>query len=399
MKINKKIGIVYFLIIIILLISNNVFALGISPAKKVVDFQNSLNETVEFKIINSEHKAMKVLVYTDGSQGEEINLIINTPEIVFSSQDEEKTASYSYSLPQKFKEPGAHEISITAREVPIDSETAGTLIGASIAVEHLLKINVPYPGKYATTELKVSETNNNAVNFIVVINNLGSEQITNAKGIIEVYDYKDEKLATLETSFVSVDSGLRKEVMVAWEGDIESGEYKANLNLMYDNQVTEYSKNFQVGEAKVNILHIYSNNFKLGQIAKFNILIENKWSEKIKDVYTDLLISDKGNEVGRFKSATEDIDPSSNKELTAYWDSEGVEVGEYDAKFMLHYNDKVIEKDMKTKIDKNSISFSGFSGAVVSDSPINTNNIIAFGIVIVLVSAGWIIYFKFKKKK
>nr|MBA4404713.1 hypothetical protein [Nanoarchaeum sp.] len=399
MKLNKKIGIMYFLIIIVLLISSDVLALGISPAQTIVDFKVSLNETAEFKVINSEHKSMKVLVYMDGTQDEEIDLTINTPELIFTSDDEEKTASYSYSLPQKFKEPGLHEISIIAREVPIDSETAGTLIGASVAVEHVFKINVPYPGKYATTELKVSETNNNAVNFIVVINNLGSEQITNAKGLIDIFDSKGVKLTSLETSIVSVDSGLRKEVMVAWSGVIEPGEYRANLNLVYDNMISEYVKNFQIGEAKVNILHIYSNNFKLGQIAKFNILIENKWSEKIKDVYTDLLISDEGKEIGRFKSATEDIDPSSNKELTAYWDSEGVEVGEYDAKFMLHYNDKVIEKDMKTKIDKNSISFSGFSGAVVSDSPINTNNIIAFVVIIVVVSAIWIVYFKFKKKK
>ena len=399
MKLNKQIWILYFSLIITILISSNVFGFGISPARKIVDFQSNLTETAEFKIINSDHKSMRLLVYLNDIQDDEINLKIDNSDLIFDSDDQEKVVSYSYNLPEKFEKPGPHEFSIITREVPMNPDDGGTVIVASVAVEHILKVNVPYPGKYASVELKVSETNNDAINFIVVVNNLGSEQIISSKGIIDIYNLKNEKINSLETSVLSIDSGSSKETMVVWEDLTGPGEYKATLNLIYDNQVAMCDKYFQVGEANVNILHIYSNDFRLGEIAKFNILVENKWSEKIKEVYTDLLISDKGNEVGRFKSATEDINELSKKELTAYWDSEGVEEGEYDAKFALHYNDKIIEKDMKTKIEKNSISFSGFSGAVVSDSPFNKNNIIAFGIIIIVINAVWIIYFKFRKKK
>ena len=146
-------------------------------------------------------------------------------------------------------------------------------------------------------------------------------------------------------------------------------------------------------------MDIYSKAFKLGEVAKFNILVENKWSEKIKDVYTDLLISEGGEEIGRFKSASEDIDSLSKQELTAYWDTAGVKVGEYDAKIALYYDDKVVEKDMKTKVSLNSISFSGFTGAVVGENGSNKNLFIGIIVILVLINLSWFIYFKIKNKK
>lgn len=398
MKLDNRIWIMY-LILIFLLISNNVYALGISPARKVVEFESDLEETVEFKVINSEHKAMKVVIYVEEFEKDKMDILVNTPELVFAANEDEKTVSYIYKLPNKFKEPGTHEFAIVAREIPVDTAFSGTNVGASVAVEHQLRVNVPYPGKYATAELKIAETNNkNAVNFIVAINNFGTQQIVNAKGIIDIYGPTNEKITTIETGSVSIESGLRKEISAPWDAQVNPGKYYAKLTLVYDGEVAEYESVFQVGEANVKILDIYSKGFKLGQVAKFNILVENGWSEKIKDVYTDLLISEKGQEIGRFKSATEDIDSLAKQELTAYWDTAGVKVGEYDAKIALHYDDKVVEKDMKTKISLNSISFSGFTGAVVSDSS-NKNLFIGIIVVLVLINVFWFVYFKIKNRK
>ena len=74
----------------------------------------------------------------------------------------------------------------------------------------------------------------------------------------------------------------------------------------------------------------------------------------------DFVFSQKGEEVAEFKSATEEISPESKKELTAYWDTEGIKAGDYDTKITLYHDNERIEKNVKTKVSLNSIVFEGF---------------------------------------
>ena len=325
------------------------------------------------------------------------------PNLVRQSGELQKSVKYNIKLPEKYDEPGTHEIKIVAREIPVDKAFEGTFVGASVAVVHIVRINVPYPGKYATVELKLGEDTGQGADFIVYVNNFGTQKIVSAKGIIDVYGPTNEKLTSLETGLVSVDSGARKAMNVKWDENINSGKYYAKLTVLYDGNVAEYEKVFNVGIRLVDILDIIVKNFKLGGIAKFNILVENGWPEVISDVYTDLLISEKGQEIGRFKSAAEDIPALAKEELTAFWDTAGVEEGDYDAKISLYYDDKIVEKDMKTKISFNSISFSGFTGAVISDEvggeTSDTKILIGLVVILIIINLIWFVYFKFKKKK
>ena len=402
MKTLKNVGICMILLIFTLLIVSDVFALGVSPARKIIEFSPELEIEVEFNVLNSEGKDMKVVIYVEGDNLDE-EIIIDNPELIFSSGELQKSVKYNIKLPEKYDEPGTHEIKIVAREIPVDKAFEGTFVGASVAVVHIVRINVPYPGKYATTELKLGEDTGHGVDFIVYVNNFGTQKIVSAKGIIDVYGPTNEKLTSLETGLVSVDSGARKAMNVKWDENINSGKYYAKLTVLYDGNVAEYEKVFNVGIRLVDILDIIVKNFKLGGIAKFNILVENGWPEVISDVYTDLLISEKGQEIGRFKSAAEDIPALAKEELTAFWDTAGVEEGDYDAKISLYYDDKIVEKDMKTKISFNSISFSGFTGAVISDEvggeTSDTKILIGLVVILIIINLIWFVYFKFKKKK
>ena len=402
MKTLKNVGICMILLIFTLLIVSDVFALGVSPARKIIEFSPELEIEVEFNVLNSEGKDMKVVIYVEGDNLDE-EIIIDNPELIFSSGELQKSVKYNIKLPEKYDEPGTHEIKIVAREIPVDKAFEGTFVGASVAVVHIVRINVPYPGKYATVELKLGEDTGQGVDFIVYVNNFGTQKIVRAKGIIDVYGPTNEKLTSLETGLVSVDSGARKAMNVKWDENINSGKYYAKLTVLYDGNVAEYEKVFNVGIRLVDILDIIVKNFKLGGIAKFNILVENGWPEVISDVYTDLLISEKGQEIGRFKSAAEDIPALAKEELTAFWDTAGVEEGDYDAKISLYYDDKIVEKDMKTKISFNSISFSGFTGAVISDEvggeTSDTKILIGLVVILIIINLIWFVYFKFKKKK
>ena len=52
----------------------------------------------------------------------------------------------------------------------------------------------------------------------------------------------------------------------------------------------------------------------------------------------------------------ENLEPWETTRLNAFWDTSGFAAGEYDAKLIFHYNDKIQEYPIKIKILKPKIS-------------------------------------------
>jgi hypothetical protein len=391
---------IVFLLMFILLI-NYTSGLGISPARTNFDFESNSNLEGEFKLLNEDGNPIKITLYTEDLIGGAILNVIPS-EVLFSNGQEEVSIKYNMILPENIPLPGEHDMKIIAREISSGSDVEGTFVGASVAVVHQVRVNVPYPGKYASAELLVTETGKmNQVDFIVALNNLGKNKIVDAKGIINVYSsINDQKIATIESRLFDVDIGEREEIPVSWNEGVEIGKYYAELSVLYGGETVMAKREFTVGKSLVDIISIYVREFSLGEIAKFNILVENEWPESIHDVYTNFVFSQMGKEVDSFKSATEDIPESSKKELTAYWDTEGIEEGEYDAKITLYYGEDRIEKNVKTKVTMNSIIFEGLTGAVVgSPDSLNGSFLVSVILIIGLTSGFWVLYFKMKKKK
>lgn len=391
--------IVFFLVFII--IFNFVSALGVLPARSMIDFEPNLEKEGEFKLLNGNSVESKVVIYTENLIKGAV-LDVFPSEVFFSEGQEEAIIKYKINLPGDIPLPGDHDIKIVSREIPSDARVEGTFIGASVAVIHQVRVRVPYPGMYANAELLITETGKtDKVDFIVALNNLGKENINGAKGIIDIYSaINDQKIATVESELFDVKSGERKEVIVEWIDGAGLGKYYAKLNVFYGENIATNFREFTIGKSFVEILYIYAKDFSLGSIAKFNILVENSWPEVISEVYTDFVFSQLGTEVDNFKSAEQDIPALSKEELTAFWDTEGIKEGEYDAKITLYYDDQKVEKNVKTKVTMNSIIFEGLSGAVVGDTRgVNGNLLIAFILIVILISSFWIVYFKFKKKK
>ena len=237
------------------------------------------------------------------------------------------------------------------------------------------------------------------IDFRIIASNFGNQKIVNAKGIIDIQSLTDDKVFTINTKLDSIGSQDKKEFQATWNGPIELGRYYAELTLTYDGKVSYAELIFEVGEKNLEVIDITVKNFRLGEIAKFNILVDNRWSEEINDAFVELIILDLSEEIDRFKSASENIPPLSVMELTAFWDSAGVEEGEYNFKIILNYEGKKIEKIVKTVISLNSIKFDFFgTGAVVANGPgMDTSKIVI--IVLIIINIGWFIYFRKRKKR
>lgn len=379
---------------LVILIIPSISALGITPGRTTIDYELGLETAVSFSVLNSEYKQMRVEFNVQGELADFINLSVEKAE--FTTLDYSKDFSYKVKFPDSLKnEPGLHTAEIVALEVPNEGGE-GTHIGATVAVVSQLYVYVPCPGKCIEADFNVLETKEGAVPLIVSVINRGKLKIDEVKATVEIYSTDGKKVATVETNKNSLDSGKRTELSGSWAGG-EQGDYKAKVKVSYDKEVSEFEKQFSVGEQMLGIDRVWVSDFKLGGIAKFRILVENRWNEELKDIFANLIIYDKGYEMANVKSASENLPVSEQKELVAYWDTAGVQEGEYDGKLMIKYGKKSTDKNLLLKVSENSLDISGVGYAVSPKGGKGlsiTTIIIAFVIILIVVNLAWFVFFK-----
>ncbi|MDD5086166.1 MAG: hypothetical protein PHV16_00250 [Candidatus Nanoarchaeia archaeon] len=392
---------IILIFILIALFANQTYALGIAPSHYDVVFQPNLEKNVQLKIINNVGKDVDVVIYAEGELSEYIT--INNPSVSISKDEEFKIVSYNLKLPQNFENKGVLEANIIAREIPKGSK-GETSVSANLAVVSKLRVNVPYKGKYA--EIKLFVTNfkqNEQSNFAVEVRNLGTEDIIEAYAIINIYDPSNNKVATVTSNKVSINS-KEKDILIAnWVPNVNSGNYRAVATLMYDNLNTQDEKPFTVGTLSLDILSITVDSFTLGGIAKFDIIVENNWNENIPNVFAETSVKDeKGKTYTQFKTASVDIPSFNSQELNAYWDTAKVIPGSYKLNVELNYLGRKTEKifDIMVDYDKIRASLAGqVIGVKESESPEIMKAIyILIFLVVALIAFNAFIYFKKLKK-
>jgi len=382
------------------ILSQDVYAVGITPGRTVIDFEPNLKKNVSFTVLNNEHKDMNILLYVKESELSDV-VTLYDGLVSFSADEESKSFTYTVNLPDSIEKPGTYKVDIVAMELPPDVREGGTFIGATTAVITQLIIKVPYPGKYAEIDLAVSEAEvNESVAFFVKVLNFGGEDIKKAKAMIDILGPTEEKIASIESEETEIKARKRKELIVTWKADVNPGMYHAVAVLRYDGKIARAEKNFAVGNLFIDVKEVTVKDFRLGGIAKFNILVESRWNEKIEDVYAHMFIDDKeGKTIADFKTASVDMEPFSEEVIYAYWDTEGVSEGDYDARMDLHYAGKSTQKRLRTSVRATSITTEivGVSvGAVTMESGwLDTNKLIMILIgVLIAINVSWFLYFR-----
>lgn len=390
--------------LLVLLFSGMAYAIGVTPGRKTLDFEPGLQDKVEVTILNNDKKDMNALIYVEGELNDSV--ILHDTLINFKSSDLSKSFIYDIKLPQIIREPGQHEARIVIREVPINAAGEGSVVGATSAVVSQLYVLVPYPGKYAKADLRISQNNKDKIiTFLVVVNNLGTQNIASAKGVIDILSPTNQKIASINTNQKQIPSKTREELISSWDtSDINPGTYLAKLSLLYDEEVASAQTTFNVGDLFLDILDISVSDFRLGGIAKFNILVENKWSGDVKGAYSEMIITDeKGDEITKFKSATKDISGLEKSQLISFWDTAGVKEGTYSGRLTVYYQDKTTEKQLKALVSLNEIKtqFVGATAQAVSVKGVSTNQGILMFVIIILIGVNvfWFVYFKRKNAR
>src|SRR3989344_3968091 len=370
-------------------------AIGITPGRTTIDFEPGLEKEIYFSVLNNEHKNMQVVFLLQGELNTSITLFDSSVE--FMPSEESKQFKYKIKLPEKL-EPGLHAGEIVAFEIP-KSSAGGTYVGAAMAVVSQLYVYAPCPGKCIDTSLNVLDAEQNSTaTFIVPIINRGKVGIGEARAIIDIYTSLNERVDTIETDAWPIDAGARTELSAKWDVNVNAGNYLAKVTVFYDGESKSFEKEFGIGKNLLTIESILVHDFALGEIAKLQILIENRWSQELKGVFANLLVYNKDSQVmADVKSAADDIPALSRKELVAYWDTIGVQEGVYDGKLMVKYGKKSADRNLVLKISENSLDISGVGYAIRprGGKGIELSTIL-FVIVIILlvVNLAWFVFFR-----
>jgi len=376
------------LIIVFIVLASQCYALGITPSHVDVIFEPALEKTIQLKIINDNHKDFDALVYAEGELAEYIT--INDQIIKLSKEQDSKIISYKLNLPKNFEKKETHNADIIVRQIP--KETKGkTTITASIAVASTLKVIVPYKGKYAEIRLFAPKfKQGKESDFSIEVRNLGTEKILEAQAVIEIYNPLKNNIATITTNKVSIKSKEEKILTASWTPDVGSGNYYAIATLVYDKLNTIDEKLFTVGKLLPEIISISVSNFKLGGIAKFDILVKNDWNEELKGVFAETAVKDKKGEVyTSFKTISLDIPAFGKQEFNAYWDTSKVIPGTYKLDIILKYLEKKTEKvfDIFVEYDKIRVSPIGQVTGAVEEKPslLRSVNTLTFLVIISII--------------
>jgi hypothetical protein len=387
-------------IMMFLIVTNLALAIGISPIRKVVDFEPNQEIDLELKIHNEQHKDMKALVYARGELAEHIGIIDSL--VAISSQESDKIAKYRLKMPASFDKPGVHKSELVVTEYPSSFGTEQqTMVSATASVVSELWVRVPFPGKYAEAELYI-DSNNEDVNFAISLMNFGKEDIKKAKATIKILGATYEEIANIETNEISIKSKEQGKLAGRWKADVNPGKYRAVVEISYDEKKLVLEKNFDIGNLFIDIKKIEVADFSLGQVAVFDITLESKWNEKISNVYGEMTVLDEaGTEYMTFKTASIDIPAMGEGVLKAYWDTRDVKVGKYNLRLLIHYSEKVTEKLIESEVNIDSIRTELGPTAQVLASPTSGRDtfLTILVIILVVINVGWFVFFiKWKKK-
>ncbi|MAH46316.1 hypothetical protein CMI37_10825 [Candidatus Pacearchaeota archaeon] len=384
------------LLIGIMLVAN-VSALGITPARTTIDFEPGFQREVGFSVLNSEGKDMSIVVYVQGELNASIGVSENTFQM--SASEESRQLSYNVNLPAKLS-PGLHIGEVVVMQLPGKSGTSEAFIGAALAVVTQLYVQVPYPGKYAEATLNIINANQgDEVVFVIPVLSRGEFDLVSVKANVDIYNKMGEKVDSFNTNEISVDSGARREIVYKWEADVPVGAYRALATLIYDGEVVQLEGGFNVGSEVLDLQGIDVRDFSLGDIAKLEMLVENKWSEPIRGAYTQTEVYNKDGEVSADFKSPEYIIPALSKEvMISYWDTSGVKAGTYDTRVYLKYGDVSIPNDLKLKVEQNKIGIIGLGYVISADSEGGGNTLVVvlvIGIVtLVLINLLWFFFLR-----
>jgi hypothetical protein len=336
----KGVAISLSLVFIFILLSSSVIGVaGVSPAIYEVDFQPGLRQSYRFNFFSDE--GVKAEIYAEGDLAQYTKL--DKKEIRGS-----EPVIATIELPNEIYPPGEHKLLIGARQV-VEEEGGIGLVGN---IRGVIKIKVPYPGKYVEIDFKTHNANaGEPVEFRVSARNLGKENI-NALAYLDITTPQKEKLDTIFLGAMPIETTKSGEFYkkINTTG-YRPGDYNVSAIVKYGGDRDAFKEGiFRLGELYAAIGST-SNDFEKNKINRFNIGVESFWNDPIDGLYADVKII--GTEIS-FLTPSVNLPPWEKTTLVGFLDTTLIQNETFQANITLHYYDKTTSKivDLRFKKEK-----------------------------------------------
>lgn len=312
----------------VILSSFCVATLGISPAIKEINFAPGQKYIWDYSVISDDPDKV-VFISIDGDLAQYASL--DKIQIIGAGK-----FRVSLNLPSNIEIPGQHTLAVNLEEEPSETQ----FIGVTIKISGLIRIFVPYPGRYAELALSTPDINvGEDIPVELQIINRGREPISLSNISINFVNSETNELIDnlnfnpVDLS-VSEDRFFRKYLNTS---EFIPGNYRATAYAYSLPNIWSMNQSFRVGNLFVNITNytyvIYPNQ----GIQKFFVTLQSRWNGILSPVYIDVNLSSESI-TSSFRTPSVDLNPWETRNVESYFDASVLPVGVYNATFTAFYH-------------------------------------------------------------
>ena len=361
----------FIFLFIILGLSFTSASLGISPAKKQLDFTPGAVHTFNFNV-NTDNPDGDIEVYFDGDLAE---------YAVSDKYSFKGTNSFvvTLTLPNNIDTPGDHSLYVRA----IEGISGEDFLGSRIDIGALVRVFVPYPGHYAFLTLDFPDANiNEKAHVSLVVDNLGTQSLSLQNSKIDIYNsgklFKTLSLEDVEVPFAETHTYN----LVVDTTDFLPGEYSASA-IAETPEFWSSNDTFRIGSLFFNVTY-FTTNFSKYAIQPFFINVQSLWNNDVNAVYADVNITNSsGDSIVSMRTPSVDFTKWEQKVLQGFIDATNLR-GEYSSFIVVKYLDKTTTVSGKFYVSSNSDKYLKYS-------------LIALAVAMVLFAIYYFIIRKHKK--
>jgi len=345
----RKSAMIITSVILLVLLTATVSALGIRPAKAQIDFEPLLEKRMSLIIVNTEKQAMAVSLEAQGALKDYIFFEKNS--LTFTPDEQFKETYYTIKMPSELP-PGDNTGEIYITQSLQGEQYGENVLSANLRLLYKLTVTTPAPKEGVFAQIRFEETST-GIGIVTQVDNYGLTGINEAKSTISIFD-GEAKLKELETNKASIGAQSQGELRTAiGKEELAIGEYRVLSSVNYDNQILEVVKRLLVGVPKLKLkpkeLLLSSND-----INEFETEVTNEWNKQIENAFLTLVLRADGKEVGSMKSPTFTV-PGSNKQIIkAFLDATNLGPGTYEAILTAHYSDTSSQETFKLKLSEDA---------------------------------------------
>jgi len=338
------------ILILIFLLIPSVHALGISPAIVELDFKSDEIIEITYKV-SSDYAEQRIVPFVLGDLAEYVKL--DRDELFGSG-----IFTARINFPSSIDKPGPHTISIGVEEAPRDEGAIGTIV----RVIGIVKVYVPYPGRYAEGSLKIEDGNvDEIIPLEVSVINRGKEDL-NVDVNVLFLDGLGERKGSLDFEPFFLISGQEK----IFRGEFDTmgfkaGNYMAEAYINYGEELM-INKSFRIGSLFVNITN-FTTELPKGGIQRFAVNIESLWNDNLEEVYADVNISNDFESIV-FRTPSEDLSAWGKKNLIGFIDTTQL-TGDYKTEVVLSYLGEQNSVYGTLKIKEFNLTYAIIAGVIV----------------------------------